>query len=242
MPGGVSATNSHVVQGSIAKWVSATCCLLTILFCLLLTFGYHTHCSYEYSIDSCSNSICATISNWNGTFLSRYNSTVFDILYFLHESPSWSPHCNKRLTRITQPNPSTSPLPSAPSTCWEIFDQWRNWVLREANKALETSNSISTRINEDPDWLPLFVRNWLGGWRLAQITNWLLVCSPVQIPRQSATNFCTLPLPYLNKLGAWSYQCKNLYILIIPQKNCQVEQNFNLFMEQNTWRINKWLV
>lgn len=132
-----------------------------------------------------------------------------DILYFLHESPSWSPYCNKRLTRITQPNPSTSPLPSAPSTCWKIFDQWRNRVLREANKALETSNSISTKINEYPDWLPLLETDSEDkDWPELLTDFWF--CSPVHILRRPATNFCTLTLPYLTL----PYQVRSMVISV----------------------------
>lgn len=72
------------------------------------------------------------------------------------------------------PSPTSAPhfLLSAPSTHWETFDQKRNQILREVDKALEASTSISTRINEDhkhplldtnsedEDWPELLTDSW----------------------------------------------------------------------------------
>lgn len=92
----------------ITQWVSAACCLLATLCCLLLTVGDHTHCSHGYSSASSSRSGCASVLNWNAIFWSR--TTVWDIPCLIQGSLSWSPHCNGGLihiTSITKPSVST---------------------------------------------------------------------------------------------------------------------------------------
>ena len=101
------------------------------------------------------------------------------------------------------PSPIFSPYPSpsAPPPHWETFDQWGNQVLREADKAVETSTSIPTRINEDPDqYLPLDPDSKDEDWPELLTDSWCY--NPAYIPRQAGTDFCTLPLPYLCELGA----------------------------------------
>lgn len=129
------------------------CCASLTLSVLPIATGYHIHCSYGYSSDSSSKSSRATVPKWNATFWPRYSLTVYDIVYFLHRLPSWSPYYNWELTgitNITKPNLSIPTFTVSPCTCWESFNQWRNQIVRKLMKQWKAPQESTSFLNNTP--------------------------------------------------------------------------------------------